>query len=146
MYDSIRLEDQLMWSHKLVLHINTGRQFDQMVILYYVWSNGHTIFYIWFYQVGGHLRPTDLPEAHVCFNQLVLPPATVYICTYIHVCMCMYMCVCVYIYICKYIYIYTYVYGGACMLQSARLTASNGVCMHIYIYIYIYIYIQYVVC
>jgi len=26
-------------------------------------------------QVGVHLSPTDLPEAHVCFNQLVLPPA-----------------------------------------------------------------------
>ena len=26
-------------------------------------------------QVGVHLSPQDLPEAHVCFNQLVLPPA-----------------------------------------------------------------------
>jgi E3 ubiquitin-protein ligase HUWE1 len=25
-------------------------------------------------QVGQHLKPLDLPEAHVCFNQLVLPP------------------------------------------------------------------------
>ncbi|EKX46500.1 hypothetical protein GUITHDRAFT_86719 [Guillardia theta CCMP2712] len=26
-------------------------------------------------QLGSHMKPTDLPEAHVCFNQLVLPPA-----------------------------------------------------------------------
>jgi E3 ubiquitin-protein ligase HUWE1 len=74
-----RPHDQVLWFWRIM----RGMTLDQRsMVLQFVTGNERppltgfqALEYPFTVQVGEHLKATDLPEAHVCFNKLVLPPS-----------------------------------------------------------------------